>query len=414
MRSLDDWLARYLQVTENSEPARLYRLWVGIAAISSVLQRKCWLPWGQSCIFPNFYITLVGPPGGRKGTAMTQAKLMLQDMNVHLASDCVTRAQLVKELSEAKSNFKDTDGQIYDHRSLSVWSEEFSVFLGEKNPDMIVTLTDLFDCPKKWKYSTKHSGKDILHNAYLTIIGATTPSILQGKLTQEAVGGGLISRIIFVVGYGPEKRIPQPWLSPEEEQISDQLYKDLQVLRSMAGPFRFTEKALEAYSNWYMDPDSVNAIDSDQFQGYNSRRSLHLRKLCMIVSAAKSQKRVITLEHFQEALAILSLTEREMPNAFFGLGRGQHAQTLADMIRFFQTKESTSWAEIVDRFKLDAYPSDLQNILGLLETSGRIRSELSQTGKFRYFLVESARPYIEQKILNQTTFKYIIPKEEES
>jgi hypothetical protein len=406
-RKVDDWIARYLQVTENSEPPRLYRLWTAITALSTVLERKCWLPWGDEDIYPNFYTVLVGPPGGRKGTAMLQAKTMIQEMNVHLASDCVSRAQLVKELAEAKGNFKDLTGEICEHRSLSVWSEEFSVFIGERNPDMIVTLTDLFGCPKKWKYSTKTQGKDLIINAYLTIFGAITPSILQSKLTQEAVGGGLISRLIFVVGYGPEKRIPQPWRTPEESVIYDSLFQDLLIINNLAGPFRFTERAMEEYSLWYMDTRNTGAIDADRFVGYNARRALHLRKLCIIISAAKSNKRIISLEHYQEALAIMKLTEREMPNAFFGLGRGFHAQTLAEMMLAFQKQGTMSWPEIVDRFKLDAYPQDLSAILTLLETSGRIKSEHSISGKIQYQILEEARPQVEERILDMTTFKYI-------
>lgn len=412
MRHTDDWIARWLQVTENSEPPRLYRLWTAIATLSTVLQRKCWLPWGTETIYPNFYIVLVGPPGGRKGTAMLQAKPIVQDMDVNLASDCVTRAQLVKELAEAKKNYKDADGTIYDHLSLAVWSEEFSVFIGEKNPDMIVTLTDLFGCPNKWRYSTKGAGKDILNNAYLTLFGAITPSTLQAKLTREAVGGGLLSRLIFVVGYGPEKRIPQPWLTPEEESLFEGLQQDLAQIERMAGPFRFTERAMEEYSNWYLDPQSSNAIDADQFVGYNARRALHLRKLCVVISASKSEKRVITNDHFTEALSILRLTEREMPNAFFGLGRGHHAQTLAEIMMAFQDRGSLTWQEVVDRFKLDAYPQDLQTILALLETSGRIKSEVSNTGKARYHLLEDTNPADDDLTLDDTTFRYLTKTKE--
>lgn len=406
-RLTNDWIARYLQVTENSEPPRLYRLWTAIAALSTVMERKCWLPWGTEIIYPNFYIVLVGPPGGRKGTAMLQAKALIQETDIYLASDCVTRAQLVKELAEAKGNCRDLDGEIYEHRSLGVWSEEFSVFIGEKNPDMIVTLTDLFGCPPYWRYSTKGAGKDILINVYLTLFGAITPSTLQAKLTREAVGGGLLSRLIFVVGYGPEKRIPQPWMTPEEETLYENLKKDLATIQRLAGPFRFTEKAMEEYSNWYLDPQSSNAIDADQFVGYNSRRALHLRKLCMIISASQSDKRIITYEHFLQALSILKLTEQEMPNAFFGLGRGHHAQTLAELMMAFQSQGTMSWNEIVDRFKLDAFPQDLETILGLLETSGRIKSEVSNTNKRRFQLLETSQTQSPHPILDETIFKYL-------
>ena len=70
MRLLDDWITRYLELNDNSEPPICYHLWTAIVTIAACMQRKCYLDWGMTAIYPNFYAILVGPPGGRKGTAM--------------------------------------------------------------------------------------------------------------------------------------------------------------------------------------------------------------------------------------------------------------------------------------------------------------------------------------------------------
>ena len=72
-----------------------------------------------------------------------------------------------------------------------------------------------------------------IYNCWITIIGAITPSLLQNKLTQDAVGGGLISRIIFVVGHGPKQRKALQFLTDEEADIQEKLETDLQEIANI-------------------------------------------------------------------------------------------------------------------------------------------------------------------------------------
>lgn len=387
-RKCDDWLTRYIQYTRHTEPPVLYHLWCGIMAISSCLQRKTYLHWGYNNIYPNIFTVLVGPPGGRKGTAMKMAKGMLQELKIPLASDCVTAQQLYREVAETEANYRTGDGTILLHKSLSIWSEEFAVFIGHQNIDMITALTDLFDCPDTWDYSTKNKGQDDLSNTYLALIGAITPKVLQNKLTQEAVGGGLISRIIFVVGYGREKLIALPFPSKEDYDLYEDLLIDLEQIKNLSGPFQFSEKGIEVYAAWYENPANSDAINMDHFEGYNARRALHLRKLAMIISASESNNMIIREHHFNTALNILHRTEKEMPNAFFGLGRGDHAQALTDILVSLQREGSLSWTEIVDGNKLDHSVEELSKIMQLLEATGRVTRDISMGGKVKYLTTD--------------------------
>ena len=60
-RKLNDWIDSYLEYTKNSEPPDLYKEWVAVSVVASILQRKCSLPWGDITFYPNMYIILVGP-----------------------------------------------------------------------------------------------------------------------------------------------------------------------------------------------------------------------------------------------------------------------------------------------------------------------------------------------------------------
>ena len=130
-RQLEDWLEHYMLFTQNTECPTLYNLWSGITAISSALRRKCFCNWGlRGYIYPNFYVALVGPPGGRKGTAMKIAKSMVHGLETPMGSDSLGSTQaLYKEIMESETDFQDSNGIGKKHKSLAVWSEEFQVFL---------------------------------------------------------------------------------------------------------------------------------------------------------------------------------------------------------------------------------------------------------------------------------------------
>lgn len=376
-RQLSDWLEYYLQYAENSESPTLYHLWSGIMAISSALRRKCFCNWGlRGYVYPNFYVCLVGPPGGRKGTAMKIAKPMVQKLKIPIGADSLGSAQaLYAELIEAEDNFLTVSGLQKRHKSVSIWSEEFQVYLSDRDPTLIGSLTDLFDCADVWKYRTKSRGIENVSNCFLNIIGAITPSLLQTKLSSDAVGGGLISRIIFVVGYGPIKKIALQLLSPEEKKLREKLENDLQQIAQLSGPFKLKTPFLKTYAKWYESEAAEIGVDHDKFMGYNSRRALHINKLCMIVCASESDDMVLLPHHFDKALAILEATEAEMPNAFQGFGLGEHANKWAKILSWIESKDSFTRNEVITKFQFDCLPYELDGFLQLAEQRGLLLIE---------------------------------------
>lgn len=393
-RLLANWLEAYLDFTRETEPPLRYHLWTGVSTIAACMQRKCHLDWGHMQIYPNLYILLVGPPGGRKGTAMKIGKKFLKELHVPMAAEYMTRPALVQSLEEAikplepenvklpkagetvacpKGPLLDANRTILGpaHCSLTIFSEEFAVFLGEKNPDMVMTLTDLFDAPEDWTYKTKHSGHNTLTNTWLNIIGATTPQLLQNALTQDAVGGGLTSRIIFIVEGGKRKKVPLPYLSDKQKQIGQQLKHDLEDILQMSGQFRFSEGAVFSYTNWYLQAAPAHP-NVPALAGYNERRALHLLKLSMIASAARASDRLVTEADFDYAVGLLTNAEQDMHLAFHGIGRSANAQLLGQVMLYLATRKAVPREAILDHFKLDTDSKTLDLVLQTLIDLGKV------------------------------------------
>ena len=71
---------------------------------------------------------------------------------------------------------------------------------------------------------------------------------------------------------------------------------------------------------------------------YRQRRIAHLLKLCVISAAACDSQRVITLEHFAEALDWLVELERAMPDVFKSLKLGGSARAIEECYHFVYEK----------------------------------------------------------------------------
>lgn len=369
MRNFENWLDAYVKFTDNTEPAALFRRWVAISTIASALQRKVWIDW-HTHIYPNMYIVVVGPPGdARKGTAMDPMWNFIRELNIKTTAQSTTWQQIIVELKKAESpGIPTVEGYSPGHSSLTVYSKEFSNFLGLGNNELISCLTDWWDCPSTWDRKTKNSGEYGLSNIWLNLIGATTTDLLRAMLPSSTVGSGLLSRIIFIYSPGIEKLVEIPHLmkdpatgryvpSPKIEDVSDDTFKrllaDLAEIHTLDGPFRLTDDAIGFYVPWYQ----ANYRDRHRFTGplvyYPARRQIHLLKLSMIVSAAMSSKRIITLEHISKANDLLCLTEERMPKVFSGFGSSDKAATIAALLDTIQRYGKIKFAELMSMFVME-------------------------------------------------------------
>ena len=158
------------------------------------------MQWGTISFYPNMYVVLVGPSGKcRKGTAMSQGYDFLKEMGTKMAAESTTREALIQALQQSNDTQVDpVTNKMYLHASLTIYSQELTVFLGYNNVALMSDLTDWYDCRSSWTYRTKHQGTDEIIGVYVNLIGATTPELLQTALPRDAIGGGLTARMIFV------------------------------------------------------------------------------------------------------------------------------------------------------------------------------------------------------------------------
>lgn len=316
-------------------------------------------------IYPNMYVVLVGPSGCRKGTAMTPGLKLLREMKIKVAAESITREALIRELKQSNDTQVDTKtGDMYFHTSLTIYSQELTVFLGYNNQALMADLADWYDCRDAWTYRTKNMGTDEIIGVWVNLFGATTPELLQTTLPRDAIGGGLTSRIIFVFEWKKGKICPEDFQTQEELALRKALIADLERICMMSGEFKCTEGFIELYTNWYVNYSKDKPIFDDyRFNGYLERRPTHLRKLCMILSASRSSDMVITEGDFGKALSILEMVERKMPFTFGGVGRSNTSDILQRVMGAVYERKEIDLSELMMTFYRDADRYELEKMV---------------------------------------------------
>lgn len=386
-RHFTDFLTAYLKYVDNTESPISYHIWTCLSIMGAALQRRTYLQWGYKTFYPNLYAVLVGPSGCRKGTAMTIGKDLIKQVNgITITSESVTREALIRDMREGVNQYVDPqDGQLRYHSSISVFSEELSVFLGQQNVKFLADLTDWFDCPDDWTYRTKGSGTDKIVGICPSILGATAADWLKSILPSEAFGGGFTSRIIFVVEEEKRQLVSNPKVDPAIAAMREALVADLQQMALMAGPFMFHSETMDFYEDWYIRQAKTPAIKDPLFAGYCERRATHLLKLSMIVSASRSNSRVIYKEDFERALKLLEAVEPKMPRTFMGLGKAKYSEMTALIFDYLKRHGTASGSELLNKFHLDLDEYSMKIICGTLAARKVISIQYSAgTGDYYY------------------------------
>jgi hypothetical protein len=333
------------------------------------------------------YIVLVGPPGkARKGTAMAYGKDFLVRTQIKMAAESITREALVREIQESYDTIIDESNptSMTFHSSLTILAPELVVFLGYNQQQLMMDLTDWFDCghgPEgKWIYRTKTQGTDEIIGVWVNLIGATTPDLLRSSLSMDAIGGGLTSRIIFVYAPDKGKSCPAPFQSSTEVALGESLYYDLEHIHMMKGQFKPDAGFIDYWVEWYVKQDSREIFTEPHLLPYCERRPLHVMKLSMILNAMRTDSMIIEVQDLERAISILTSAEQVMPKVFSGMGKSPHAEVLSKVMQEIGARREITKTELMQMFYHDADDRVMELIIETLVSMNFITRVIRSDG----------------------------------
>ena len=362
-----------MEYTSNVETADIYRKWTGIMCLSAALQRKVRVDWGVSLTFyPNFYIILVGKSATGKGTAMRPGLNIISKIpGIKLSSQATSLQALISDLKDSNlTDFDPSTGEHSYHSSMTVFSEEFTVFLGYHNNELIATLCNWYDCEENWTYNTIKRSKESIHGVWVNIIGGTTPELIRSSLPPDSVGGGLTSRIIFVYADSADRIVTLPTETEEERTLFEFLVHDLENISLISGGFKWTSGFMDYWDTWRRE-DAINPpFNSPKFDGYCGRRKVHLMKLAMIMSMSHGRNNLtLTQDDLEEAVKVLVEVEEKMALTFKGVGKSDIADLLFRSNMFFKTckEDEVPYSVFARHFESDADKPTLDRLTDTMD-----------------------------------------------
>ena len=364
MRKCKDWIDTYCEYMYDTEPPISYIRWSAISAVAAAMQRRIYVRLND-VTYPNMYIVLVGPNASRKGTAMRPAGRILRELGIPLSVEETSGAALVRQLKNAHEDAL-INGTIYGHNSLTIFSEELTVFLGSNQTSLMSALCQWYDCPDFWDKDTVGRGREPIRDIWVNILAATTPILLRSSLPQDAIGSGLTSRIISIYEPDQGKLVIFDIETPERKELRMMLTHDLEVIRSIYGEFKLGEGWMEEYAKWRIATYGKKPFRDYRFDGYFGRRPTHIIRLSMIVSMSRSNELVLTAQDFNRALQFLEEAEIKMPQTFSGLGESPVAKIMPRLMECIAVKEKVAFSELMKLFYFDADKDTLNKCIDTL------------------------------------------------
>ncbi len=366
VRKHEDWLKSYMGYVRDTESPSVYHVWTGLSCISAVLGKKVKLQSGRLNIFPNLYVVLVGTPGLRKSQAIRYGSNLIKPLEIPISADSTTREMLIKDLAASTDIAVSPEGEDFPHSSLTILSNEFESFLGQKsdNAKMLVLLTDLFDYEGLWSYRTKNAGVFSVADPCLNILAATTPSSISDSLPIGAIGGGLTSRMIFAYARKNKARKAIPEDPPAE--LVESLIHDLSSIGKIVGTYHYSAEARSKFIDWYESYNSNNNVCKDiLFAGWYTRYHLFVQKIAILCAASESSDLILHWRHFQRAIGYLVPIEEGMSGAFSSVGRSDVGPEVDLVMNYVESKR---WVTETELRKLTLRDIDEKKFINVIST----------------------------------------------
>jgi hypothetical protein len=219
---LNDYVAYAAAVSERTP--RLFHEAIGLWLGSLAIARRLRLRLRHGDVYPNLYVLGVASTTlYAKSTGLDIASGLINECFPHLlfANDFTPEAMLADLAGREPVNLNSADLTEGDRK---LWlqgrrfaaqrgfiAEEASALLAGLRRDYMTGMAELllrlYDCPDLYRRNTRGAGFVVVKNAYLSIIGMTTPARLQGVGVRIAWHDGLFARFALLT---PEAHPERP------------------------------------------------------------------------------------------------------------------------------------------------------------------------------------------------------------
>ena len=367
----DDFFKRWFNYTRGTEVPTFFYRWSAIAGLGAWLGQDVHLKFGDSKIFPNMYVILMGEPGTKKSTAIKKMKkLLAQTGYSKFSAEKTSKEKFLLDLGGVDD--PDSSGDDFldaglfgedETREVFIAADEFNDFFGNNILEFVSMLGVLWDFEGTYENKIKNGQSISIPNPSVSLLGGTTATTFNATFPNEIIGQGFFSRTLAVFAPPTGKKITWPYSPTEAEQIEIKTYL-LGIKTNHSGAISLSNEATSLVDTIYQSWENVQDV---RFASYANRRHVHLLKLILIVTCARMGKRV-EAEDVIYANTILHHTEQFMPQAYGEFGESRNSALTHKILQILENaKEPLTllelWAMMQSDFdKMEPFTTLIQGI----------------------------------------------------
>lgn len=287
------FLDTYIQyASEITDASHIYHKFVGLASLGLILGNRVFLPWGDTRIFSNIWLILLGESTwDRKTTSMNIGKRLIDRMRLNLIyPNEFSYESLIKLLSKRPC------GGFY--------FSEFKTLTALLNKEYMAgarsLLADLYDAPYRYERELNKETY-VIDNPAFSLQGATNLDWFLDGMKDSDFGSGFLARFLIIPSDGKEKDIPRP---PKADEIKrDKLINQGRRLSDIKGAMYMIKEAGELHDEWYIWLRS--RITGGRLDPFIGRLQGYLIKTAMLLQINEDQALKISKDTMTEAIDIV-------------------------------------------------------------------------------------------------------------
>lgn len=315
------WLHHYTTYTQFTECPLSYHVFCGLAVLGASLGRRVFKSMGFFKVFPNYCVILVGPTGRVKKTiAADVAKGFIHNLALcPIMADKITPESMALALLKSGHHF--------------IYAPEFSVFFGKQryNEGMITQMLRLLDCPASYKISTVTRSEQEVTDIALTVVGASTLSLLAKSTPDETTSSGFLNRFVLVTENDTERCFPNPLEGPQESK--DYLQRVLERMRGESGEMTWSPEANKIHEEWYFERRKLlRNLPDETSAEVMERGQIHLIRTAMNLHLADCGDYCICQRCLEVSIDLMQYVESHLPDMIRALNRSLSNQDSSYLI----------------------------------------------------------------------------------
>lgn len=368
----EGWFKWYDDYTRLTESPLSYHVFCSLVVLGAALGRRVWLDMGFFKVYPNCAVILVGPPARVKKTSATDIAREL----VEKCGLCPIMAD--KVTPEALATALKTSGHHVIH------APELAVFFGKQkyNEGLITLMLRILDSPNQLIISTQSRGDEIVEGLAVSLLGATTPSLLASSTPDQVSSSGFLSRILLVVENDTERCFPIPARGIGEAKILSTINR----LKDFSGCMTFTPEADIWHQAWYRKLwKSLRTMTDETTAEIKGRTHTHMLRTAMLVHLVQCDNFRICESCLSIAANLIQHLDNLTPQMIKSMRQvaiSQDADFVYDML--IKLGGASDHSNLLRRVATKMNATQFKQHIRTLEESGRVK--VSKKGLGSYYV----------------------------